>query len=777
MPAVRYSARRLSRFPGPKICAQIGSSLCLRCGIKSVMQQPVAITHDLVLVGGGHAHVHVLKRFAMRPMRGVRITLIARDVETPYSGMLPGWVAGHYRFDECHIDLGRLARFADARLIRDEAVGIDRTRRYVFCGAHPPIRWDLLSLDIGSTPRADEIPGAAEHALAVKPIANFAPRWEALLARARRLQRLRLAVVGGGAGGVELALAAQYRLERLCHGKVEVTLVTRDELLPSHNRHVRRRFERIFAARGIILAVDTTVARVERGALICADGRRIGFDEALWVTEAGAASWLADTGLALTTGGFVAVDETLRSPADPRIFAVGDVATMLSHPREKAGVYAVRQGPPLAANLRRALEGRPLRRAIPQKRGLALIGTGNKRAVASRGPFAAEGAYLWQLKDWIAPPPMRRYRELAQMLHEPGEEPMRCGGCAAKVPAAVLERVIERLRPDADDRVAIGLDRPDDAAVIRFPGAPPLLQTVDFFRAMVSDPYLFGRIAANHALGDIYAMGALPDTALAIATLPPARPDIVEHDLYHMLRGALDVLEPEGASLVGGHSAEGVELALGFAVTGRVPSGAELLRKSGLRAGDRLILTKPLGSGVILAADGRAAAPATAVEQAITAMLQSSASASACLAAFGAVACTDVTGFGLLGHLLEMLCAANIDAALDPDAIPVLAGARELLAQGITSSLHAGNLAALAALDGAAQAHPLAPLLIDPQTAGGLLAGLPADRARQCLDELRRRGYRAAVIGRVEHRVGDMPRVRFVIGAAAISEPERVGAA
>jgi selenide, water dikinase len=740
------------------------------------MQQPVAITHDLVLVGGGHAHVHVLKRFAMRPVRGVRVTLIARDVETPYSGMLPGWVAGHYRFEECHIDLGRLARFAGARLIRDEAVGIDRDRRCVFCGAHPPIRWDLISLDIGSTPRADDVPGAVEHALSVKPIADFAPRWEALLARAPHLPRLRLAVVGGGAGGVELALSAQYRLERLSDGRVEVTLVTRDALLPSQNRRVRDRFERIFAARGITLAADTTVVRVDPGALICADERQIVFDEALWVTEAGTASWLTETGLALTKSGFVAIDETLRSLTDPRIFAVGDVATMLSHPREKAGVYAVRQGPPLDGNLRRALAGQRLRRAIPQQRGLALIGTGDKRAVAARGPFAAEGAYLWRLKDWIDRRWMRRYRELPEMLPEPGGEPMRCGGCAAKVPAAVLGRVIERLRPDANEAVAIGLDRPDDAALIHFPGAPPLLQTVDFFRAMVTDPYLFGRIAANHALGDIYAMGALPDTALAIATLPPAHPDIVEHDLYHMLRGALDVLEPEGASLVGGHSAEGAELALGFAVTGRVRPGAELLRKSGLRAGDRLILTKPLGTGVILAADGRAAAPAKAVEQAIAAMLQSSAPASACLVAFGAVACTDVTGFGLLGHLLEMLGASQIDAALDPDMIPVLDGARELLAQGITSSLHAGNLAAVAALDAPAQAHPLAPLLIDPQTAGGLLAGLPADRTPQCLDELRQCGYRAAVIGRVEHRVGRVLRVRFAIGAAAY-EPERVGAA
>ncbi len=742
---------------------------------KETMDQPL-ITRELVLVGGGHAHVHVLKSFGMRPPPGVRLSLIAREIETPYSGMLPGWVAGHYAFEACHIDLGRLTRFAGARLIRAEAVGIDRAARHVVCRGHPPVRYDLLSLDIGSAPRESEVPGAAEHAVPVKPIAQFARQWEALLARARDLPRLRLVVVGGGAGGVELALAAHHRLGRVCAGAVEIQLVTRDGLLPTHNRGVRRRFERLFAARGIPVYADATVVRVEPGLLICADSRRLPFDEALWVTAAGAAPWLAETGLPLTADGFVVIDETLRSPADPCIFAAGDVAAMPSHRREKAGVYAVRQGPPLAANLRRALAGKALRRAVPQRRALALIGTGDRRAVASRGPLAAEGAYLWRLKDWIDRRWIRRYRELPVMTPAAGEEPMRCGGCAAKVPAAVLDRVIDSLRPAPGEHGAIALDARDrdDAALLTFPGAPPLLQTVDFFRAMVSDPYLFGKIAANHALGDIYAMGGTPDTALAIATLPPARAAIVEHDLFQMLRGALDIFEPAGVALVGGHSAEGAELALGFAVTGRLPPGGRLLRKGGLRPGDRLVLSKPLGTGIILAADARAAAPAKAVAAAIAAMLQSAAPAALCLAEHGAQAATDVTGFGLLGHLREMLQASFADAVLDPDAIPALDFAVELLGQGFTSSLHADNSAALAVLGERDAAHPRAPLLIDPQTAGGLLAGVAAARADACVAALRALGYAAAVIGMVEPRAAGEPRVRFAADLGTVAAPEPV---
>ena len=379
----------------------------------------------------------------------------------------------------------------------------------------------------------------------------------------------------------------------------------------------------------------------------------------------------------------------------------------------------------------------------------------------------AEGRWLWRLKDRIDRRWMRRYQELPAMAAEEGEEEMRCGGCAAKVPAAVLASALARARPKTNAAVTLGLGAPDDAAVLQFPGAPPLLQTVDFFRAMVGDPYLFGRIAANHALGDIYAMGGMPETALAIATLPPARPAIVEHDLFHMLKGGLDVLEPAGAVLVGGHSAEGAEMALGFAVTGR-PRPGHLLRKGGLKPGQRLILTKPLGTGIILAGEARGLASARAVEGALATMLQSAAAAAACLIAHRAAACTDVTGFGLLGHLLEMLSASAMDAVLDPQRVPALDGAPELLGRGIASSLEAANRAALSSLVANEPDGPLAALLIDPQTAGGLLAGVPAECAAACLAELCALGYRAAEIGIVTPLCGAMPRVRLepgVLGA------------
>jgi selenide,water dikinase len=316
--------------------------------------------------------------------------------------------------------------------------------------------------------------------------------------------------------------------------------------------------------------------------------------------------------------------------------------------------------------------------------------------------------------------------------------------------------------PDAPSAV-IGLSAPDDAAVLRPADGLLSVQTVDFFRSFVSDPYIFGRIAANHALGDIYAMGATPRTALAIAMLPHAADEKTEADLFLMLRGSLDTFAKAGVSLVGGHTAEGAEMALGFTVNGEI-NEASIKRKSGARPGDSLILTKPLGTGIILAGEMRGKARGRWHAAAVEAMLQSSAEAAACLTRHDAHAVTDVTGFGLAGHLLEMLEASGAAAELVLNDVPLLDGALELASEGIESSMAPANAASrrqAAATAGSATATRFA-VLNDPQTAGGLLAAVPEGRARACIDELHRRGYaHASIIGRVIGEENGVPRLKF----------------
>ncbi|MGE0735898.1 MAG: selenide, water dikinase SelD [Alphaproteobacteria bacterium] len=748
------------------------------------MNRDADIRCDIVLVGGGHAHVHVLKAFGMRPEKGVRVTLITRDLETPYSGMLPGVIAGHYAPEAAHIDLMRLATAASARLIHAEAVGLDRVARRVMLAGRAPVAYDLVSIDVGITPALEPIEGAAEHGIVVKPIGSFMTKFDALRACCRRPDGpRRIAVIGGGAGGVELLLSMRARLladareAGLATEDFSFALITAGALLKGHNERVRAAFRRIFVARGIALYEHRPVRAIGPGAIDAESGAPIAADAVIVTTDAAAPAWFRGTGIALDPSGFLAVGPTLQALNDPAIFAAGDAAALVETPREKAGVFAVRAGPPLAENLRRRALDRPLRPWRPQRAHLALVSTGERYAVASRAGIKLEGAWLWRLKDWIDRRWMRKYQDVAGLLAGMSKQPlaqsaqdrelelMRCGGCAAKIGPGPLARGLARLDPKPANGLVIGLETPDDAAVM-VPPPGHLVQTVDFFRAFVSDPYVFGEIAANHALNDIFAMGGMPHYALAVAVVPPGPAAKVEEMLFQLLAGARACLDREAVALVGGHSSEGGELALGFSVTGAVDPD-RVLRKRGLKLGDRLILTRKLGTGILFAGAMRAQARAPAIAAAVVQMRRSNRDAADILAAAGATALTDVSGFGLVGHLGEMLAASGAEAILDLGTIPLLDGAHALARADIASTLLPENLALAPILrtdlDDATRA-----LLFDPQTAGGLLAGVPAAHAAACVERLRAAGHiDAAVIGHVT-KIGLAPASVGIVATGAL---------
>ena len=750
----------------------------------------VPVLKDLVLVGGGHAHVTVLKKFGMKPMPGVRVTLICRDLQAPYSGMLPGYIAGHYTFDEAHIDLVPLSRFAGARFFHDEVIGLDTDNKRLICRDRPDVSYDVLSINAGSAPDISAVPGAAANVTPVKPIDGFVDNWRSLCERILPRQGgVRIGIVGAGAGGVELALAVQYRLKQLLAGKwpdnagPEFHLFTdADAVLTTHNRFVRAKFRRVLTERKINVHTEHKVVKVRPGGLQCANGASFDLDEILWVTMACAQPWPAKAGLDVDEQGFIKVNNTLESVSHPDIFAAGDIAHVVNHSRPKSGVFAVRQGPPLSLNVRYKLLDRPLKPFFPQREFLSLISTGDKYAIASRSWWALEGRWVWDWKDWIDRRFMRKFNRLPDMKEEVRQDiprglvdkdaikeisaiAMRCGGCGSKVGATVLENALAGLEPVSRDDVLIGLHEPDDAAVASVPADKVMVHTVDSFRSFIDDPYLFGQVAANHALSDLYAMGAEPQTALAIVTVPYANEKKVEELLSQMLQGALKVLNETGTALVGGHTSEGEELSLGFSVNGLIDRES-ILHKSGLGAGDRILLTKAIGTGTLFAADMRHKAKGPWIADALESMLQSNHEAAGCLYAHGATACTDVTGFGLLGHLVEMIKPSRVDVELDLGAIPFLDGAEETVAAGIFSSLQPENLRLRRAIRDieSASKDPRYPLIFDPQTSGGLLAGVPEEQAHTCVGELRNLGYtHTAIIGRVLPESDQLEPVRLLV--------------
>ena len=451
---------------------------CCRISVLEHFDRTSVIVKHLVLIGGGHSHAIVLKMFGIQPLPSVRLTLISDVLHAPYSGMLPGHVAGFYGYDECHIDLRSLAEFAGCQILIDRAIAIDINKNLVICQTRPPVNFDLLSVDIGSTPATLSVPGAAEYAIAAKPVPEFLASWNQLISeRPNHPQKpLRIAIVGGGAGGVELALNMQSRLGKeegssatdsvtdvtdvrnkeegssATDSVTDVTDVTdvrkkeegrrkREEnlenlsseihlfhsgaeLMQGHNQRVRRRLQEILVTRGIQLHLKEKVCavkKIERETTLqfptdyqisCKSGLELECDRIFWVTQASAANWIRESGLAADSNGFMQVNDCLQSVSHPNVFGAGDIVAMVNYSRPKAGVFAVRQGKPLFENLQQFLLEKPLKPFAPQKQYLGLIGTGNKRAIASRGSFMWESALLWYWKDWIDRQFMQKFSNL-----------------------------------------------------------------------------------------------------------------------------------------------------------------------------------------------------------------------------------------------------------------------------------------------------------------------------------------------------------------------------
>ncbi|MBE7381513.1 MAG: selenide, water dikinase SelD [Leptolyngbya sp. SIO1E4] len=761
------------------------------------MQVEQPIVKDLVFVGGGHTHAIVLRKFGMKPLPGVRLTLITNLVDTPYSGMLPCHISGLYDFDASHIDLRPLSRFAQCQLLMDSAVDIDVDNQRVICAHHPPVAYDVLSIDIGSTPATVDVPGAADLSIPAKPVPNLLKAWNQFLDEVRQSPPgpIAISVVGGGVGGVELTLNMQIRLWHLLdelgrsRQDLSIHLFHRGaEIANGRNRSTRRLLTRRFVERGIHLHLQESVCAVEatpenQRVVRCESGLKTVCARVFWVTNASAPSWIRNTGLATDEAGFMLVEDTLQSCSHPNIFAAGDVATMKHHFRPKAGVFAVRQGPPLFHNLQAAVQDQPLIPFRPQKQYLNIIDTGGGSAIASRGPFTVESKLMRAWKDRIDRTFMGLFSDFPEMaparqqvtprsgLPDAAIPAMYCAGCGSKVGSDVLTQTWQRLQTtesanavnpgNVPKSIVLGLNALDDAAVVKVPAGKLMVHTVDFFRALVNDPFVFAQIVVKHCLNDLYAMGATPHTALAIATLPHAVADKQAETLFHLLSGVQKALLHTQTALVGGHTTEGAELALGLACNGLVSPEA-ILRKQGMQVGDALILTQPLGTGTLFAADMRKVAKGRWIENAISHMIQPSEAAIRCFQQHGVTACTDITGFGLLGHLLEMIQASRVAVALDLQNLPVLFGAQETLQRGIVSSLQAQNGQAARALKNATSYahHPDYPILFDPQTAGGLLASVPGDRAADCVTQLRVLGYTTSTcIGEVVALAGPEPPV------------------
>jgi selenide,water dikinase len=549
-------------------------------------------------------------------------------------------------------------------------------------------------------------------------------------------------------------------------------------VLAGYPRAAARRVEENARARGIAVRCRAKVAEVGPDHIVLDTGERLDDDALLWVAGAASLPLLTESGLPGDARGFVRVRPTLQVVGHDELFAVGDCASLEGHPDlPKAGVYAVRQGPVLVHNLRARLTGGALRAYRPQRDYLSLLNLGDGRAIGSKWGLAAEGRALFRLKDWIDRRFMRRFQVLAPdgaVTSEFGAPrkmsagAMLCGGCAAKVGESVLSRALERIGAPVDPAVLIGLAERDDVAAVASERGEVVVSTVDSFRAFTDDPYLVGRIAAVNAMSDLWAKGIAPRFALAQVSILDGAPEETEESLFQVMAGARAALDPARVTLVGGHTTSGAELVVGFSVFAFAAAAGTLLRVGGLQPGDRLVLTKPLGTGVLFQGDMRALARGEWIEAALASMTRPNAEASRVATDVQASAATDVTGFGLAGHLGQMLRASKASAVIDVAQLPLLPGVTSLLSRGIRSTFHEENARGRRGLriTGAASAHPGIETLFDPQTSGGLLFGVSPARAEEALSRLHIAGdSEARLIGEVTAPRPDGALFEVVAGA------------
>ena len=741
-----------------------------------MMKREPPILADLVFLGGGHAQVAAIKHFIMKPVPGLRLTIVTSQIRTPYSGMLPAFVEGVWQNDDIHIDLSYLACLANARLIISSCTGIDPNNKMLFFANRPALHFDILSINIGGQPDVDAIPGAREFSIPVKPIGKFQRSFSDFATRTSPGQ---IGIIGGGAAGCELALALDRHFKNRSQ-TTKLTLYSRSQtLLPGMAPQAGLLMLKALHAAGISICLGKEVVSVEKQSLCLADDQQHDCDVCFLVTPVRPPDWLKQSGLDLDNNGFIAVRSTLQTRRYPFIFAAGDIASLDGVARPKAGVFAVRAGPVLARNLRLFIDGKPLTRWRPQSQYLAIIGTADGEAIACRGRVAVKSSLILTWKRWIDRRFMTQYQKIAMptpvaprpfagltapSYDDPALAGIRCMGCAAKIGRDVLSNALGTARQAAIDAGAdpalITFDNTGDDGMASDVGPIPsvprnrqVVQSVDSLSEIISDPFVFGRIAALHALSDLYAAGAQPLSALAIITVPEASVTIQTNQLTQILTGALIALAEHGTRLVGGHTSEGSHLTAGFSVTGHAPKPKTINVGPGSYW---LLLSKPIGSGIIMAGHMQGLAPTDGFDAAVSVMTQSNAAAADIFAENHVIAATDVTGFGLARHaenLMERIGLGRCD--IDMQAIPLLEGVEPLARMGVTSSLVGSNKAATTL-------HPVTPdgaipdwydtILFDPQTSGGLLGVFAPDDAFEALSALERTNHRAAIIGVVQQQ-------------------------
>ncbi len=695
-------------------------------------QQEIPINNDLVLIGGGHSHIILMMELSKKPIQGNRITLISKEIDTPYSGMIPGFIEGIYTWRETHIDLYKLCFKLNIRFIHSEVLEISAINKEIIFKNRPKIKFDVLSINTGIQSSNKTIKGALKYCVPVKPISKLSSNFLTEIKKNNNI-----AFIGGGPASVELALGLQKRFKNK-KSNLKISIITgKNGLLSSLPNKTRKVARQTLHNSQINVIEKVEVIEVQKDKLILSDKTKLKIDKSILSTNGMAPEWIKKSDIILNRNNFIIVNNKFQTNYN-YVFAAGDIVDFNNQNLSKSGVFAVKSGKPLAKSIRGFIQKKiPLPHKF-NKNYLSIIGLANGIAIATKYNFTFTSRFSFLLKKLIDQKFVKKFNDLNQdnyyilrnlfkvfdvIIQKNNKNipsyQMQCKGCASKVDFNALKTTLPKeIITSSEDAININ-------------NYPKLYQSVDMISSIISDPYLLGKIAANHAISDIIAVNSKLISALMILQLPFSNSEINSRDLEQVTSGAREVFKLANCSISGGHTMIGKDKdpVIGFSVIGEKKSVNDKTR-SKLKVNDILILTERIGSGIIFAGINNDIIDSYYQIEVLKQMSQGNINFSKISDKLKILFMTDITGFGIANHLLNLIKrdAGKTGLTIFPDKIPIFKGVTEALSKNVRSSLFEKNFnAAQKELVYNRETKLIDEILYDPQTVGGLAFIIPQE--------------------------------------------------
>ena len=722
--------------------------------------EEIPITNDLVLIGGGHSHLSVLMKLSKRPINGNRITLITNEIDTPYSGMIPGYIEGIYSWRDSHIDLYRLCLKLNVRFIHAEVERVSAYEKEIYFKDRPKIKFDVLSINTGIQSNNREIKGAAKYCLPVKPISKLANNFLNKITNFKSI-----AFIGGGAGSVELALAIKKRFLNI-NQDIKITIITgKRGLLSTFPQKTKLTSLKTLEKFKIDIIEYKRVLEVKPKQIILSDKSLLKIDKAILSTNSMTPKWLAKSDILLTKDNYILVNKSFQTNYK-YVFASGDVIDFNNQNLKKAGVFAVRSGKPLAINIKQFILGKKLVEYKFNKNYLALIGTSKRSAIGTKYSLTFNSRFFFYLKKYIDQNFIKKFSDFkirkkftlealkTDVLNifvkhkekiTDKNDIMQCKGCAAKVPLNALKQALPKdIVSTSEDAVSV-------------PGHPELYQTVDMISSIITDPFLLGKIAANHSISDMVSVNSKITSAMMILQLPLSKTEINSRDLEQVLLGANEIFKTIDCPLIGGHTMIGKDKdpIIGFSILGQKQKKIKIVKnRRKIKTKDLLILTEKIGSGLIFAGINNYLIDSYFQTDVIKQMIKGNLNFGKISNHLNILSMTDITGFGLANHLLNLIKRDNSKTGLTiyPNKIPLFEGVNECLNKDIKSSLFKSNYdIAQKDIIYKRDKSKLDNILYDPQTVGGIAFIIPQEEKYKHFKVLKENNIKFTEIGFVNN--------------------------